>query len=89
MTIASSEGSFQVEKKTSKFPETMMGDKINKEIATINDTVFEFPAPSQNCCQIELPVQFLKSKGSHSREKRSYRLKRPFLALLTSDSLSV
>ena len=62
MTRASSEGSFQVEKKTSKFPETMMGDKINKEIATINDTVFEFPAPSQTCGQIESPVQFLKSQ---------------------------
>jgi len=56
MTRASSEGSFQVEKKTSKFPETMMGDKINTEIATINDTVFEFPAPSQTCCKIESPV---------------------------------
>lgn len=55
MTRASSEGSFQVDKKTSKFPETMMGDKIDTEIATINDTVFEFPAPSQTCAKSNRP----------------------------------
>ena len=53
-------GSFQMEKTTNKFPNTMMGDKIITEIATIIDIVFEFPTLSQTCLKIESPVIFQK-----------------------------
>lgn len=56
-------GSFQMEKTTNKFPNTMMRDKIITEIAIIIDIVFEFPALSQTCLKIESPVIFQKFKS--------------------------
>lgn len=65
MTISrvSSWGLSEWKKTTNKFPNTMMGDKIITEIATILDIVFEFPALSQTCLKIESPVIFQKFKS--------------------------
>ena len=61
MTRASSEGSFQVEKKTSKFPETMMGDKTTQKLQQLTIR-FLNSRTKPNLRQIESPVQFLKSQ---------------------------
>ena len=51
-----------MEKTTSKFPKTMIGDRIITETATIIGIVCEFPVLSQTCFKIESHVQFQKFK---------------------------
>ena len=74
MTRGSSEGSFQVEKKTSKFPETMMGDKTTQKlqqltIRFLNSRHQAKLAPNRIVRPIpEISVTY---KGSHSRQKCS------------------
>ena len=74
MTRASSEGSFQVEKKTSKFPETMMGDKIDTEIKQLTIRFLNSRHQAKlapNRIARPIPEISVTYKGSHSRKKCS------------------